>query len=182
MSLEDKLYPFLSIYERLPHGVKWSIGFAYRQLPESFRLGKNFSEFKRLAQDGESWPAEKIAAYQLKELRKTLHHANAYCPFYQKRFAEARFQPEKLQLFEDLTACPFLEKSDLLEHREEMVSSAVPRSSKLFITTGGSTGIPVGFYLQKGISRPKEQAFLETIWKRSGYFEGAKLALLRGYV
>jgi phenylacetate-CoA ligase len=36
--------------------------------------------------------------------------------------------------------------------------------------------------LQRGISRPKEQAFLEAMWKRGGYFDGARLALLRGHV
>jgi phenylacetate-CoA ligase len=42
--------------------------------------------------------------------------------------------------------------------------------------------VPVGFYLQKGISRPKETAFLEAAWKRGGYFDGARLAVLRGDV
>jgi phenylacetate-CoA ligase len=42
--------------------------------------------------------------------------------------------------------------------------------------------VPVGFYLQKGISRPKERAFLEAAWSRGGYFYGARLAVLRGSV
>jgi phenylacetate-CoA ligase len=182
MSLEDKLYPLLSLYDRLPSAAKWSLGFAYRCIPTRFRRGKHYKHFKRLAEGGETWDREHIAAYQLKELRRTLHHANAYCPYYQEIFARARFRPEQLRTFEDLEACPFLEKADLLEHRERMVSSAFPARSRLFITTGGSTGVPVGFYLQKGISRPKEQAFLETMWKRGGYQDGARLALLRGYV
>jgi phenylacetate-CoA ligase len=63
-----------------------------------------------------------------------------------------------------------------------MAAENLPISERLYITTGGSTGVPVGFYLQKGISRPKEQAFLESMWKRAGYFDGARLALLRGHV
>jgi phenylacetate-CoA ligase len=63
-----------------------------------------------------------------------------------------------------------------------MVSAALPEAARLYITTGGSTGVPVGFYLQRGISRPKEQAFLEAMWRRGGYFDGARLALLRGHV
>ena len=182
MSLEDKLYPLLSLYDRMPHGVKSVIGAAYRTLPERFRRGRHYREFKHLAEEGEDWSEEEIADYQLKQLRKTLHHANAHCPYYQRRFAEAKFQPEYLQSFEDLAACPYLTKFDLLEHREEMLSDAFPASARLYITTGGSTGVPVGFYLQKGISRAKEHAFLETAWKRGGYFDGARLALLRGHV
>lgn len=182
MSLEDKLYPLLSIYDRLPQGAKWTIGFAYRRIPERFRRGKNYREFKNLAEEGESWSREEIEAYQLKELRKTLHQANAYCPYYQERFAQVKFRPENFRSLEDLKCAPLLEKRDLLEQRDRLASTQVPAKSRLYITTGGSTGVPVGFYLQKGISRAKEHAFLETMWKRGGYFDGARLALLRGYV
>ncbi|MGN6387235.1 MAG: phenylacetate--CoA ligase family protein, partial [Verrucomicrobiota bacterium] len=182
MSLEDKLYPLLSIYDRLPQSAKWTIGFAYRRIPERFRRGKNYREFKNLAEEGESWSREEIEAYQLKELRKTLHQANAYCPYYQERFAQVKFRPENFRSLEDLKCAPLLEKRDLLEQRDRLASTQVPAKSRLYITTGGSTGVPVGFYLQKGISRAKEHAFLETMWKRGGYFDGARLALLRGYV
>ena len=67
-----------------------------------------------------------------------------------------------------------LEKRQLLDHREELVSTSIPKRQRLYMTSGGSTGVPVGFYLHRGISRPKEQAFLETLWKRGGYFDGAR--------
>lgn len=182
MSLEDKLYPLLSVFETLPQGVRRTIGVFYRALPERIRRGRHYRRFTELAESAETWSTEQTREYQLSQLRKTLHHANAYCPFYQRRFAEAGFRPEKLRDLDDLESCPFLTKRDLIEHREEMASTHVSPSARLYITTGGSTGVPVGFYLQKGISRPKEQAFLETIWQRGGYFDGARLVLLRGHV
>jgi phenylacetate-CoA ligase len=182
MSLEDRLYPLLSLYGRLPSGVRGAIGSAYRHLPQSWRLGKHYPEFKQLALEGESWPIEQVHEYQLKELRRTLIHAGNYCPLYQRRFAQARFQPENVHTFADLRECPLLEKRDLLEHLPELVSTSIPAKQRLYITTGGSTGVPVGFYLQKGISRPKEQAFWETIWRRGGYFDGARVAVIRGHV
>ena len=63
-----------------------------------------------------------------------------------------------------------------------MVCSQVPAKERLYITTGGSTGVPVGFYLQRGVSRPKEQAFLEAQWARGGYFPGARMVVIRGHV
>jgi phenylacetate-CoA ligase len=182
MSLEDKLYPLLGLYERLPRGAKWAAGAAYRQLPESFRRGKSYREFKTLAEGGEHWDRNQIEGYQFQEVRRSIQHAQQYCPFYRNRFAEAGFDGNTLNALGDLAQCPFLEKRDLIEHREEMVSTAQPPSARLYITTGGSTGVPVGFYLHRGISRAKEQAFLEAIWKRGGYFDGARLALLRGHV
>jgi len=182
MSLEDKLYPLLSVYERLPRGPKWALGFAYRQLPESFRRGKSYREFKQLAEEGEHWDRKQIEEFQFQELRRVLQHAQEHCPFYRERFQQQGFDVRKFNGFADLEKAPLLEKRDLLESREQMLSTAFPESTRLYITTGGSTGVPVGFYLQRGISRPKEQAFLEAMWKRGGYFDGARLALLRGHV
>lgn len=182
MSLEDRLYPLLSLYDRFPTGAKYAIGSAYRLLPESIRRGKQFGHFQRLLEEGESWTREQIWEYQLKQLRRTLHNANSYCPYYTRRFAEAEFRPEKLQSPDDLQRCPTLSKSDLIHHCDQMVATNIPKSERLYITTGGSTGVPVGFYLQKGVSRPKEQAMLEGVWKRAGYFKGARLVLLRGHV
>jgi len=182
MSLEDKLYPLLSLYERMPQGLKRTIGWTYRQLPTGFRLGARYAEFRQLTQEVETWSPEEIQEYQLKQLRQTLIQAGNYCPFYQERFAKAGFRPELLKSTDELRECPLLTKQDLIEHREEMISSAIPKKQRLYITTGGSTGVPVGFYLQKGVSRPKEQAFLEAQWKRAGCFDGARLAVIRGHV
>jgi phenylacetate-CoA ligase len=182
MSLEDKLYPLLSLYERMPRGAKSLVGSAYRQLPESFRRGGRYREFKNLAEAGEAWDRGQIAEFQLQQLRQVLQHAQTHCPFYRKRFADAGFDAARFSSLDDLRKCPLLTKQDLIDSREQMASEAFPASARLYITTGGSTGVPVGFYLQKGISRAKEQAFLETMWKRGGYFDGARLALLRGHV
>jgi phenylacetate-CoA ligase len=182
MSLEDRLYPLLSLYDRMPYGLKWSLGFAYRQLPVSWRRGKHYREFKRLAEEGEEWSREEIREFQMRELRRVLNHAHAYCPHYQKTFGRAGFRTDRFRDFEDLANCPMISKKDIIDHREEMCSTAHTKKDRLYITTGGSTGIPVGFYLHKGISRPKEGAFLEGIWKRGGYFDGARVCVLRGYV
>src|SRR4030095_3550874 len=120
--------------------------------------------------------------YQLEHLRRTLLHAGAHCAHYRRAFADAGFRPDSIQTPADLRACPLLEKQDLIEHRDALASTAFPVGSRLYLTTGGSTGVPVGFYLQKGVSRPKEQAFLEASWRRGGYFKGARLAVIRGHV
>jgi phenylacetate-CoA ligase len=182
MSLEDRLYPLLAIYERMPEGVQRAAGKAYRCLPARWRWGARYGEFKKLAAEAETWDPERIVEYQTRQLRQTLIHAGNYCPFYQRRFAEARFQPELLRSPEDLARCPFTTKEDLQRHRDELASRNIPPRQRLYITTGGSTGAPVGFHLQKGVSRPKEQAFLEAQWARAGYARSSRLAVIRGHV
>ena len=182
MSLEDRLYPLLSLYQRFPDGLKRALGVGYRALPARFRLGARYGEFRRIAADVESWDVARIEEFQTRHLRQTLVHAGNFCPWYQRRFAEAGFQPELLRGPDDLARCPCTTKSDLQHHLRDMTSSSLPAKSRLYITTGGSTGVPVGFHLQRGVSRPKEQAFLEAQWRRAGYTEGARLAVIRGQV
>lgn len=172
MSLEDKLYPLLAVYERMPRPVKRTLGMAYRQLPEKMRLGPAYREFRELIEESESWTKEQMSAWQLQQLRAVMEAGVKYCPYYRGRSARV----------EDLPTWPLLEKKDLQAHLEELKSTRFSPSQRLYMTTGGSTGVPVGFYLQRGVSRPKEQAFLEAMWRRAGYTDGARLAVIRGHV
>ena len=157
MSLEDRLYPLLAMYNRLPQGARNFIGSVYRRLPRRVRYGKAYGEFRELAEEAPSWSDSDIREYQLRELRRTLVNAASYCPFYTRAFAKAGFRPDAMRSLNDFSDCPSLTKQDLQQHFGELTSSEIPDSQKLYITTGGSTGVPVGFHLQKGISRPKEK-------------------------
>ncbi len=182
MSLEDRLYPLLSCYERLPQSARRLLGRGYRLLPARYRWGAAYPQFRRLTEQVTAWDAETVRAYQTKELRRVLHHAASFCPLYQKRFLKTGFRPESVQDPEDLQGCPELTKADLQSHLAELSSTDIPAGQRLSLTTGGSSGVPVGFYLQKGVSRPKEQAYLEAMWRRAGYFDGARLVVIRGQV
>ena len=182
MSLEDKLYPFLSLYDRLPQGARNFIGAAYRRLPRRIRHGRAYGEFRELAEASPSWSESDLREYQLRELRRTLVNAASYCPFYSRSFAKAGFRPDAMMSLDDFAGCPSLTKQDMQQHFNDLTSTEIADSQKLYITTGGSTGVPVGFHLQKGVSRAKEQAFLEANWRRAGYVDKARLALIRGHV
>lgn len=175
MSLEDTLYPLLAVYERMPRPVKRTLGAAYRRLPQNVRLGRAYGEFRKLIEASQSWSKAEMAAWQLQQLRTVLHEAVNYCRYY-------RGKPAQIASFEDLKQWPTLEKKDLQQRLQDLVSTRFPASQRLYMTTGGSTGMPVGFHLQRGVSRPKEQAFLEAMWRRAGYTDGARLAVIRGHV
>src|SRR4026208_2605047 len=106
MSLEDRLYPLITLYERLPQRVRNVAGFGYRCLPKSWRYGARFGEFKELAVVGEQWSVDESRNYQLKQLRTVLHPAANHCPFYERSFMRAGFRPENVHSPEDLKACP----------------------------------------------------------------------------
>lgn len=181
MSLEDTLYPLLKLYEAAPQPVKTLAGRAYRAVPASLRYGPAYTRFQNEAREVETWDAEKIRRYQVAALRESLIAASK-APFYAERFADCGVDPKNFESLEQLRGYPLLTKQDLLLHREQMVNPDFDTKLRLYITTGGSSGVPVGFYLHKGVSRPKEQAYLEAQWSRRGYQPGDRVAVIRGGV
>ncbi len=179
MSLEDTLYPLLRLYEAAPQPVKTLAGRAYRAIPTSIRQGAAYERFRREAAESESWDAETIRRYQIAAIRDSLIAAQR-APFYAKRFEEAGVRPECFESLEQLAAYPMLTKQEIILNRDGMLSGEA--SQRLAMTTGGSSGVPVGFYLHKGVSRPKEQAYLEATWTRAGYRPGDRVAVIRGGV
>jgi len=179
MSLEDTLYPLLRVYEAAPQPVKSLVGRAYRTLPSRVRLGKAYEDHLATAQGVEHWDAAQIEHYQIAALRDALLAA-AEAPFYKECFAAAGVDPAKFESLEQLRAYPLLNKQDMLQYRDALCNPRIEASRRLYLTTGGSSGVPVGFYLHKGVSRPKEQAYLETQWSRRGYRAGDRVAVIRG--
>jgi len=179
MSLEDTLYPLLRVYESAPQPVKSLVGRAYRAMPSAVRLGRGYREHLAVAQDVENWGSDAISNYQIKNLRDSLLAA-AEAPFYKERFKAANVDPQRFESLEQLRHYPLLTKQEIIQHRDDLCNPRVPASGRLYITTGGSSGVPVGFYLEKGVSRPKEQAYLESQWSRRGYKAGDKVAVIRG--
>ncbi len=181
MSLEDTLYPLLKLYEAAPQPVKSLAGRAYRAIPPSLRYGSAYTRFQNEAREVESWDAETIQRYQISALRDSLIAA-AKAPFYAERFAASGVDPAKFEALEQLADYPLLTKQNLILQREHFVNAEFTAKQRLYITTGGSSGVPVGFYLHKGVSRPKEQAYLEAQWARRGYRVGDRVAVIRGGV
>lgn len=181
MSLEDTLYPLLKLYEAAPQPLKSLAGRAYRAIPPSLRYGPAYTRFQNEAREVETWDAEAIRRYQIAALRDSLTAAGK-APFYAERFAAHGVDPSKFEALEQLADYPLLSKQDLILNREQMVNPEFDAKQRLYITTGGSSGVPVGFYLHKGVSRPKEQAYLEAQWSRRGYRVGDRVAVIRGGV
>lgn len=181
MSIDDRLYPLRRLYEGAPQIVKTGIGLAYRQLPPGWRHGRNFGKFAKEATESENWTMEARTAYQTEAVRRSLRAA-ALCPYYQRRFLEHGVDPLRFEDLSELAEYPMLSKEDLILHRDAMLNQRIAASSRLYMSTGGSSGVPVGFYLHKGVSRAKEQAYLEAQWRRRGYQSGDPMAVIRGAV
>ena len=71
---------------------------------------------------------------------------STHVPYYRQAFADAGAAPDDIRTTHDLARLPTLDKPTLRERRDELLATNVAPSDRYYFTTGGSTGIPVGFY------------------------------------
>jgi len=151
---------------------------ALRILP-SYRI---FKETYNFLQKSQWWTREQLEEYQLEQLNNILDHAYTNVPYYRKVFNERGLKPKDIQDFKDLQKLSFLTKDLIRDNLKDLKARNYPHKKFEYVTTGGSTGVPLGFYYEKAVSRAKEWAFMKTQWDRVGYNFRDKCAVLKGYV
>jgi phenylacetate-CoA ligase len=95
------------------------------------------------------FPPERLREIQLGRLRVLVEHAYRACPFYRERFDRAGLTPDDIRQLEDLKALPPLERRDIQEQRDRMVARGWPADDLIANQSGGSTGAPVSFFLNR---------------------------------
>jgi len=100
--------------------------------------------------------ASEITASRDKRLQSIVEHAASTSRFWEDRFRAAGLDPTRVRSIEDLAALPLLEKDEVREHRDAMLSSAVPAVERREAMTGGSTAAPLRFYRDPGCLADRE--------------------------
>ncbi|MDB5794244.1 MAG: hypothetical protein JWR25_623 [Noviherbaspirillum sp.] len=181
--VEDLLHPLLSTYLGSPRWVKNSLGRAYSLVPVSLRYGRHYWRFLREA----AWqPEDALRRLAMRKLAGTLRHALLSVPAY-REYGELI---GRLDAYDDagaaacdevLQALPTVSKDDIRRDPRRYMSAAVRHELAMKVFTGGSTAVPMTFYLHKGVTRAKEYAFMERFHRRAG-LDGRGLTLsMRGH-
>ncbi|MCH2181119.1 MAG: hypothetical protein MK108_03855 [Mariniblastus sp.] len=121
---------------------------------------------------------------QLEELsfsrmQSMLTYAYEQIDFYRRRFDEHGVHPGDIQEPADLVALPVLEKQDIQNHRDELISREYSVADLVLDRTGGSTGKPIEYYYTKDRSHSRKAA----TWRHNGFIDwqiGDKTAVLWG--
>ena len=171
-----------SLAKKLPFPINQSIKYLYGAIPLRFRYSKVFWDTYNFLQESQWWTRERLEEYQMQQIAKLLNHAYENVPYYRKVFNERGLKPGDIQNFDELKKLPYLTKEIIRENLPDLIARNYPKSKLQYVTTGGSTGAPLGFYHEKGISNAKEWAFIITQWNRVRFKLGDKRVELRGSI
>lgn len=156
MSFEDSLYNFLKSYKKLPYPLKWFLGKCYQLVPKKLKYGSFYYEYINRINNHTN--SEDLLVKQLNIACNSLRY----------------YKHIKHQSISDF---PIINKSIIRERFSDFYNNS---PKKLLTNTGGSSGTPFEFYLESGVSRPKEKAHFDWYWGQFGYKDGDRILMIRG--
>ncbi len=170
-----------NLMRKAPPWIKKPIKYVYGLIPYEKRLGRVFWGTYNFLQESQWWSKEQLVEYQIRQLEKLLKHAYENVPYYRKVFDERGLKPKDIQDFDDFKKIPFLTKDDVRENLKDLVARNITKEEIEYVTTGGTSGKPLGFYIEKRTNLIR-MAFEWREWNWMGYYFGDKCIVLRGNV
>ena len=141
--------------------IPYPLGRCLSLLPFSIRLGSKYKEFHNLAQESIKWSDETREKYTIQKLREivefAIHNFRCYRQLYQKN-GVLNLKIDSIDSFKNL---PTTNKAFFREHADEF-------SGAYRLNTGGTTGTPFFFYVDKH-AWAREWAHMHLIWEMRGY-------------
>jgi len=135
-----------------------------------------YVEWLNFLKSTEKWTQEQIHHYQLEEIKKIVKHAYENTAGYRKLYDSVGIKPDDIKTIEDFRKLPFIEKKVIQENLDDFT---FPTDEMEYVTTGGSTGIPFGFYRDKR-AFARELASKAYQYYRVGWKEGCRQMVFRG--
>lgn len=97
----------------------------------------------------ELWSADELAAYNWRRRAALVDFLFEKNPFYQEKLRQAGFARGDLKAPEDFQKLPILEKQEIREAGERMISRGFSAAQLKTSSTGGSTGVPLKTWYHK---------------------------------
>lgn len=139
-----------------------------------------FDRYLNWLEQTQWWTKQQFEDYQLERLKALVHHAYENVPYYKHTFDHYRLKPADIKSLADLQKLPILTKDDVRRNLEDLVARNVNRSTLVYRTTSGSTGVPLGVYQDKETSYMHELAYVYRQRRWAGWEFGDPYLVLRG--
>lgn len=142
----------------------YSLGLS--QLPAEVRVGYGYNKASREIREAEHCDVRMAESRLLAHLQKLLNYASTHVAFYRDFYRKKGYSPKALQSLDDWAQVPVVTKQDLQE--VPLVERCVPGRVGLLSNTGGTSGAPLAFMLERNAT-PLEWAHMHHIWSARGY-------------
>lgn len=153
--------------------IPYPLGKFFGKIPMSARLGVHYQIFKKLTTT--SWAT--LRKSQLEQLNNLVCFANNETEFYRRHFDASGHHPKQIKTLEETSRIPLVCKADF--QRYSLEDRSVRRLALKKSNTGGTTGQPLDFYLEK-TAYAREWAHMHAIWATLGYRYTDEKITIRG--
>lgn len=162
------IFALKSLVEKLPY----SVGRYLASVPFDIRFGSSYSDVVRLLEESDG---KVESSYVIEKFRGVFNYSKTKYSFYRNLYKEAGVYDLDIRDLEDIQKIPVIDKSTIREGVHEF-------NGALKLNTGGTTGSPFSFYVDKN-AFAREWAHMHYIWAKANYkyrdikltFRGKKL-------
>lgn len=169
----------LKSYTDIPLWILWLIAPFYYLIPEKIRYGGIYRKTREYLKYTERLPEEEIEKLKNEKLCEVITHAYRTVPYYKEVFDKLNIRPSDIKEESDLVKLPFLSKELLRKNQEALIADDMDIKKLHWITTSGSTGNPVGFYIDEN-NPMQEWAYGTYLYERNGWTSDCSKVMLRG--
>lgn len=148
--------------KKIADQVPYPLGSLLGRIPMELRLGRMYSFHSKQAASACS-PSNTVSLNNLKNL-VSFAHKNII--LYQKLYEENGFHPSQLKTLDDIIKIPIVDKAVFKLY--SLDDRSIRRLALKKSNTGGTTGQPLDFYLEKA-AYAREWAHMHAIWATLGY-------------
>ena len=167
---------FRSLTRYLLSGIKENIKPIFAWLPYQWRRGATYRYWRNFLDSAQYYSREQIDLWQFQQLKQIVRYAYDYTKGYRQLYDKAGVSPDDLQQPDDFRLLPYVTKQMLQDNLEDF---SVFGALRFYIATGGTTGIPFGFYLLYE-NYEIDDAFNHWMWSSVGWKPDECNAVLRG--
>lgn len=152
----------------------------YLLLPSADLLfGSTLNTQLRVLKANEFISQERMLSLQNEKLCRLIQHCYETVPYYHKLFLRLNIRPEEIRNKNDLQRLPILTKQIIRDNYNDLFSSATNPKQRKYASTGGSTGTPLKYCMDKR-EWSMQRASSFRAWESYGIQLGDKFFSLAG--
>lgn len=127
----------------------------------------SFVRYARSMENNQWMSPEQLHRVRTAKLERLLSHATAHCSFYRETLGTPLRRLGAIRHLEAITDLPMITRSDVREHLDGMVDATRDRGALERRSTGGTTGVPMPFYVD-GDYCLHQRALVARVYRTAG--------------